>query len=254
MNLLRLSTFALLLLPLATFAQKEEGRILFKETVKLNIELPDDAPEEIKKMLPPEQTNQQVLLFNLRATLYRDLNEKDQKDLEVSHDDGEGGQVQIKMMRPQNVLYRDLDEDKVIESREFMGRTFLIKDEVNTQKWKLTGEKKTILHFDCQKAVLVDSTKNVVAWFSTDIPVSSGPEAYNGLPGMILELDIDQGKRTYVATKAEIAPLEKDAIKAPTKGKECTRADYEKIVAEKMKEMNAENGGGGMKIIIKDRN
>ncbi len=254
MTLLRFCTLALLLLPLATFAQKTEGRIFFNETVKLNIELPDDAPEEMKKMLPPEQTNQQVLLFNEHATLYRDLNEKDQKDLDVEHNDGEGGQVRIKMMRPQNVLFRDLDNDKVVESREFMGRNFLIKDDVNTRKWKLTGEKKKILDFNCQKAVLVDSTKNVVAWFTTDIPVPAGPETFNGLPGMILELDMDQGKRTYLATNTDFTPLEKETIKVPAKGKECTRAEYDKVVAEKMKEMGAENGGGGMKIIIKDRN
>lgn len=244
-----------MLLPLASFAQKTEGQILFNETVKIEIELPDDAPEDMKKMLPPEQTNQQVLFFNEHATLYRDLSEKDQKGLDIEHNDGEGGQVRIKMMRPQNVLYRDLDNDKVVESREFMGRNFLIKDDVKSQKWKLTGEKKKILDYNCQKAILVDSTKNVVAWFTTDIPVPAGPETYNGLPGMILELDMDKGKRTYVATKAEFKSPEKDAIKAPAKGKECTRAEYDAIVAEKMKEMNAENGGGGgMKIIIKERN
>lgn len=254
MKLLRFCALALLLLPLATFAQKLEGRIYFNETVKIDIQLPDDAPEEMKKMLPPEQTNQQILLFNEHATLYRDQGEKDQKGLDIQHDDGEGGQVQIKMMRPQNVLYRDLDGDKVVESREFMGRNFLIKDDVNTRKWKLTGEKKKILDFDCQKAVLVDSTKTVVAWFATEIPVPAGPETFNGLPGMILELDMDKGKRTYVATSTDFTPLDKDAIQAPTKGRECTRAEYDNVVAEKMKEMGAENGGGGMKIIIKDRN
>ena len=246
--------WAILVCPFWANAQNKEGKILYTETVKIEIQLPDDAPEEMKKMLPPEQKHQQVLLFNETATLYRDLNEDDQKDLNIEHNDGEGGEIQIKMMRPKNVLYRDLENDKVVESRDFMGRTFLVKDDVDTKKWKLASDKKKVLGYNCQKASLVDSTKNVVAWFTTEIPLSAGPESFNGLPGLILELDLDNAKRTYVANKVEFVALDKNDITAPSKGKDCTRAEYNKIVADKMKEMNAENGGGGMKIIIKDRN
>jgi hypothetical protein len=66
---------------------------------------------------------------------------------------------------------------------------------------------------------------------------------------MILELDIDNGTRTTTLQKADFtAPA---AIEVPTKGKECTRAEYEKIVAEKKKELEAETGGTGARIIIR---
>jgi GLPGLI family protein len=239
------------LLPILASAQATEGKIIFTQTIKLDIQLPDDAPEEMKKMLPSEQKSQQVLLFNENAALYRDLNDED-KGIDLKHDDGEGGEIQIKMMRPQSVLYRDIPNDKVVESREFMGRNFLVKDAPQTYKWKMLGEKKTILGHNCQKAELVDTSKQVIAWFTTDIPVSVGPETYYGLPGCILEMDIDKGKRTYTANKIELAPLAKDAIKEPTKGKECTRAEYDKTVEEKMKEMGMDNGGKpGAKFMIR---
>ena len=150
------------MLPIIVAAQNKEGQVLYTATTQLKINLPDDAPEEMKKMVPPAQISQQIMLFNEQETLYRDLND-DEKDMDVKHDDGDGGVVQIKMVRPKNILYRNLETDKVIESREFMGRTFLVKDDVKALKWKLTPDKKTILNYKCQKATLVDSTRTVVA-------------------------------------------------------------------------------------------
>ena len=245
--------FLFMVLPMIVAAQNKVGQVLYTSTAQFKMSLPDDAPEEMKNMVPPVQSSQQVLLFNEQEILYRDLND-DEKDIDIKHDDGDGGAIQIKMVRPKNILYRNLETDKVIESREFMGRTFLVKDDVDTKKWKLASDKKKVLGYNCQKASLVDSTKNVVAWFTTEIPLSAGPESFNGLPGLILELDLDNAKRTYVADKVEFVALDKNDITAPSKGKDCTRAEYNKIVADKMKEMNAENGDGGMKIIIKDRN
>ena len=247
---------ALLLLPAIVFAQNKEGQVVYTETIKMNIQLPDDAPEEMKKMVPPSQSHQQILFFNDKACLYRDAKEGEEDDLELNHDDGEGAHIQIKMMRPQNRLYRDLENDKVVESREFMGRNFLIKDDVENFKWKLTGEQKKILTYNCQKAVLQDTTRKVFAWFTSEIPVQAGPVSYGNLPGLILELDIDNGTRTYVAGKVEYKTLEKNAIEVPDKGKTCTRAEYQKIVDEKMKEMREsgmmQGGPGGRQIIIRN--
>jgi GLPGLI family protein len=62
---------------------------------------------------------------------------------------------------------------------------------------------------------------------------------------MILELDIDEGKRTLVAEKITLAPNEKGAITKPKKGKKVSREEYEKIVEEKTKEMEEQMGGNG---------
>ncbi len=243
---------ALLFLPFLAVAQNKEGQIVYTETVKMNIQLPDDAPEEMKKMIPPSQSHLQILLFNEQACIYRDLNEGEEDDINLNHNDGEGGEIQIKMVRPKNTLYRDLDNDKVVESREFMGRNFLIKDDMENFKWKLSPEQKNILGYPCQKAVLQDTSRTVVAWFTTSIPVTTGPSAFGNLPGLILELDIDNGARTYTATKADLKKLDAKSIEIPAKGKVCTRAEFQKIVDEKMKEMNAEGGPGGMRVIIRN--
>ncbi len=246
--------FALLFLPFLAFGQNNEGQVIYNETVKMNIQLPDDTPEEMKKMIPPSQTHAQILLFNAAECLYRDVTEGEEDDINLHNDDGNGGQIQIKMIRPQSNLYRDLKNDKVVESREFMGRDFLIKDDVENFKWKLAGEQKKILQYNCQKAILQDTTRKVFAWFTAEIPVDAGPAAFSNLPGLILELDIDNGARIYLASKVELPPPGKKSIEIPNKGKACTRAEYKKTVDEKMKEMNAEGGPGGMKVIIRKGN
>ncbi|MBL4664219.1 MAG: GLPGLI family protein [Flavobacteriaceae bacterium] len=82
----------------------------------------------------------------------------------------------------------------------------------------------------------------VTAWFTPQIPVKNGPGEYAGLPGLILEMNID--RTTILCSKIVINPKEADKIEAPDKGKEVSREEYNKIIKEKMDEMR-ENWRGG---------
>ena len=83
----------------------------------------------------------------------------------------------------------------------------------------------------------------VTAWYAPQIPVNQGPGDYWGLPGLILEVNTD--RTTILCSKIVINPAEKETIKAPSKGKEVTQAEYDVIVKEKMKEMQDMYGGRG---------
>ncbi len=85
----------------------------------------------------------------------------------------------------------------------------------------------------------------VTAWFTPQIPVKNGPGEYGGLPGLILELNID--RQTILCSKIVVNPTDGIDIKKPSKGKEVTREEYNKIVKEKTEEMreNFRGGGGG---------
>ena len=249
----KLFTLFAFLAPWLLQAQSKEGQIQYTETVQVRIQLPPDAPEDMKKMIPPSRSAQQVLLFNEQACLYREASESEKEDMHFTGEAPGGGNFQIKMARPENKLYRDLENNVAVESREFMGRFFLIKDAPKVNKWKITPEQKDILGYHCQKAVLQDTSRKLEAWFTPQIPLSLGPAGYADLPGLIMEINIDNGQTTLVANKVEFKTLDKKEIEKPTKGKDCTRAEYDKIVAEKMKEMNAEGGGGGgMRVIIRN--
>lgn len=234
------------LMPWLLSAQATQGEITFTETVQLRIDLPE-GDAAMRKMIPSSQSVSTSLFFTENESLYKDK-EAGEGTTDIRHEEN-GMDMQIKVMRPENKFYRDLENGRIVESREFMGRFFLIDEEAARQQWKLSGEQKTILGYPCQKAVLQDTSRSVQAWFSPQIPVSIGPGEFADLPGMILELS--NGDRSVVATKIELKAVPKDGIEKPTKGKAVTKAEFKKIVDEKMKEMGAE-GGGGVRMIIRN--
>lgn len=244
-------------LPGLCFAQTTEGSVTYTETIKMKIEVPEGMnEEEFRKMVPSEQKASKILVFNTKECLYSDAPEQAKGDTDASftHDNGEGDvQMNFKIQRPENHQYRDIENGKRIESTEFFGRFFLIMETPKRMKWKISAEQKQIAGYLCQKAVLQDTSRQVEAWFTAQIPVSVGPGEFADLPGMILELSMANGDRTVVAEKVELKPLEKKAIEKPTKGKDVTREEFTKIRDEKMKEMGATPGGGGtMKIMIRN--
>jgi GLPGLI family protein len=95
----------------------------------------------------------------------------------------------------------------------------------------------------CMNASWVDTVKQqkIIAWFALDIPHQGGPERYCGLPGMILEIDVNDGAMNVSANRIESKKLtsELDPPKK-AKGKKSSEADYQKalhkVVQESIKE------------------
>ena len=154
-----------------------------------------------------------------------------------------------------DVLYKNIKENKYVNQTEVMGKRFLIKDSLTEYDWKLTGETKSIGTYTCYKATYTreveqshmnvvngeveESTKKVdvvtTAWYTPEISVSNGPGEYTGLPGLILE--ISEGAETILCSEIILNPTEKVVIVEPTKGKEVSREKYQKIMNKKSKEM-----------------
>jgi GLPGLI family protein len=99
------------------------------------------------------------------------------------------------------------------------------------------------------KTTEVMDTVNVVAWFTTDIPVAVGPDFQGQLPGAILELEVNNGRMVYKAV--EVSPKVNVAkIKAPTKGKAVTQKEFRDESEKLLKEMQG-NMGGNNRIMIR---
>ena len=84
----------------------------------------------------------------------------------------------------------------------------------------------------------------MVAWFTPEIPVSTGPAMYGGLPGLILEIGDDN--RVMICTKVVLNPEEKIKLKEPNKGKVVSNSEFLIIQEDKAKEMREryQRGGG----------
>jgi len=87
----------------------------------------------------------------------------------------------------------------------------------------------------------------IVAWFTTDIPVSCGPGSYQSqLPGMVLEVDENNSQTIYKAV--EVSPkVSLNKIKEPKDGKKMTAAEFIKERDKIMEEMR-KNKPGNMQI------
>lgn len=226
------------------------GIIIFEEKVKLEISVEGDAA--LAGMLPKERKSEKELLFRDGFTLFRESRSTNE-DMTMEHSEG----VRIRMVGSgQNTVFTDVANRKVTEKRDFMNRIFIVERDLPATKWKITGNNKEVLGYNCLEALSTDTTGRITrVWFAPEFGAKGGPTTLSDLPGMVLEADINDGMRTFVAKAVE--PLPKDEMKLgkPTDGKRVTEEEYDAIVAEKMKEMGLEEGNTGgvghVRIVIK---
>jgi len=136
------------------------------------------------------------------------------------------------------------NKDKRILQLNAFGELFLItKPKLN---WKIQKESKKIGEYDCFKAIteIIVNSKGrkqlIAAWFTPEIPVSLGPLGYNGLPGLILELEVY--KKIYYAKKITLNPKEEIKIEKPTKGIMVTEKEYQEAISSTMQKFKKSKG------------
>lgn len=91
-------------------------------------------------------------------------------------------------------------------------RDFFIYDKVPVPNWKIEeNQTKTIAGYKCYKATGMFRGSKVIAYFTKDLPYSSGPFKFYGLPGLIL--DIRTENKDHDIWKAEFVDIDdKSAI------------------------------------------
>ena len=154
----KLLLFCALALPLLSLAQPA-GKIIYQEKINLHRGLGPDQ-EEHKAMIPEWQTSKAVLLYDGEASLYKAVEEDES---EINREEG-GAQVNIRIRRSSDIMYRNYPENKQVEVRDFMGKKFLIDTEMEGREWKITPEQKSINGDVCQRASFtVEAGVEVVA-------------------------------------------------------------------------------------------
>lgn len=134
------------------------------------------------------------------------------------------------------ILINDLQSKTTRDWVELLGKDYKINDDAPRYKWKILNEIKEVAGYICMKAETQDTLKDHVihAWFATDIPVPGGPEGYYGLPGMILELNMNEGSVIITATKVNLEPTEEEGFTLPKKmkGKKISRVDFNQKISK----------------------
>lgn len=236
--------FILILIPLVAPAQ--EGLILFDRAVQYDFEIPE-ALESIRDQIPLETVTSMVLYFNETESLMEVVPVDEGEEATASNPRAAGMLARLKMGSLQRNdhetllgAYVNQDDGTITESMDFMGRTFIIRGDQPAYAWKLSEDQSEFLGYMVQKATAELDSSTVEAWFTPEIPVSAGPGLFGGLPGMILVVvSVDDGRLAYSATEVHLDGLEEGAIIAPDEGRKVSREEYERIVEEKLEEIEA---------------
>ncbi|MBL0180817.1 MAG: GLPGLI family protein [Chitinophagaceae bacterium] len=216
-----LSVFTLFLLLHTAGAQVKEGKITYQQTVDMYRRIPEEN-QQLRSMISQFRTTKFELLFADNQSLFKSVEE------EPDMTEQNNGGVVIRMGGSgENQYYRNFSTQRSVEIRELMEDLYLVEDSIRSLSWKLEeGETKTILGYTCKKATGKTARgSDIVAWYSEDIPLASGPEQFNGLPGMILGIDANKGEIVFTAKLLD-KKIDRKNLKVPAKGKKISNADF----------------------------
>lgn len=235
-----------LLLITSFWLQAQSGKVIYEQRINLHKRLSEENAQ-MKAMLPEWQEWKTQLVFSEDQSIYR--NYEDEETDGTINASGEG--MQIRLQRPESITFQDLKKEERITQEEFMQKRYLITEPIPASSWKITGESREILGYNCQQAILQETpeegeeVREVVAWFTPEIPLSAGPSTYGRLPGLILVIDIDNGTSTIEAKKVDLAAEIRDKdLEAPSKGKAMSREEFREEQEKIMEQMNQGNGRG----------
>jgi GLPGLI family protein len=149
-----------------------------------------------------------------------------------------------------NTAYHDLNTGMSIIQKKAFEEIFLLKDSTRKINWKITDETRDIAGYTCRRAnALIMDSIYVVAFYTIEIPVSSGPESFTGLPGMILGVAVPHDDYTWFATKVTDMALPPNALNPPTKGKPVNTKELKAKLNEALKDWQGE-GASYMKVLM----
>lgn len=73
------------------------------------------------------------------------------------------------------------------------GEDILITDKLPKHDWELTNIKENVSGYTCKLAKTVDYKGNsILIWYTDEIPINDGPREFWGLPGLIIQLQINE--------------------------------------------------------------
>lgn len=104
-----------------------------------------------------------------------------------------------------NVIFKNNDS---ITVQDRFRKVYQYKESQPKLNWILEKGDKNILGYKCKKATVKYRGRDYVAWYTNDIPVSNGPYMFNGLPGLIMEIEDSDKKYHFVAIAIDKKPME----------------------------------------------
>ena len=278
----KLLTLSCLLFSVLVSSQNFSGQATYQSKTNADMdfggrEMTEQMRKQIADMMKSALEKTYILNFNKEESFYKE-------EEKLAAPGAGGGMMMMMGNFTAGAQYKNTKENIYLQEQEFFGKQFLISDTLPKLEWTLVNESKQIGQYVAFKATAIkklgdtdwqsmrrrnrnsddvkkdaeaknDSTEvnvideieipkeiEIVAWYTPQIPVSQGPGEYFGLPGLILEIQAD--RTSILCSKIILNPKEAIEITKPSKGQKVTQQEYQKIVKEKVEEMQEMYGGG----------
>ena len=217
-------------------SQEVHSKIIYKKKINIDLKKRKSKNKEAIKLLETlfDKMNklEYVLLFNKKKSIFKEISKLNRDFEENSLSSGLS-----KLLGDSNGIYfTDKEKNKIYHQKEFESEFFLIEQD-KISDWNITHEKKEIDNYTCFKATKNDTyvgssgnliKKKIIAWYTPQIPFNYGPLKYNGLPGLILELQND--KVIFYVKEIHLNLNNKENISKPKKGIKITQSKHDSIV------------------------
>lgn len=198
------------------------GKVEYERKMNVHAQMEgNDWFEKFKSNVPKFNSTYFDMIFDTGRTLY-----KPGREVETTTKPFWGASSPAS----ENIVYNSLAAKKVTALKAIYETKFLVQDSMRKIDWKEKDGIRTIAGHQCHKAVgIICDSVYVIAFYAEDIPVSSGPEMFGGLPGLILELAIPRLHTTWTANKIDLL-TEKDEFKIPEKGKKVSTKELQESI------------------------
>ncbi len=263
-------------------AQNFSGQATYQSKTNVDMdfggrEMTEQMRKQIADMMKSALEKTYILNFNKEESSYKE-------EEKLAAPGAGGGMMMMMGNFTAGAQYKNTKENIFLQEQEFFGKQFLISDTLPKLEWTLVNESKQIGQYVAFKATAIkklgdtdwqsmrrrnrnnddekkdteaknDSTEvnvmdeieipkeiEIVAWYTPQIPVPQGPGEYFGLPGLILEIQAD--RTSILCSKIVLNTKETIEITKPSKGQKVSQEEYQKIVKEKVEEMQEMYGGG----------
>ncbi len=200
-------------------------KIEFEKKVNQHRDLEGGNVDEYKSRIPKYNISYFSFMYANGMSLYK-----------FDHDNSQGAGMRFSMPNGDNSIFIDYKTKQTVVKKSIIMQDYVLKDSLSNIKWRITKETRTIAGYECRKAIgRIYDTVYVVAFYCEQFVMPAGPEAVQGLPGMILGLAIPRYNTTWFATKVELANFNETEITPPTKGKKTTKKELTQEYMQKLK-------------------
>ncbi|NRD18463.1 GLPGLI family protein [Winogradskyella eckloniae] len=219
---------------------QNKGKITYRiEVIKDSIEKPfenlenSEAKNMALQMFQDSEPVEGYLIFNDSVSIY---NVEPKIDIPGWNNGSDGliitkskHNISWSLAGGSSVYFNDLSRDFTITQNEIMGPTVRVIQK--PKEWILTEESKVIDGYTCYLATIDKLNDKILkAWYTPEIPVKHGPKGFNGLPGLILE--IEDVVFLWKAIKLDFKSPEADDIIEPVEGDLMTKEEFKEFCGD----------------------